>query len=119
MAAFAAATEPYQPPADRLPQTVGGVQPCSNGAGDDSDDSARAQGKQPDGEQHVEMDSQDAGQQQQRENEERREAAYSAMPAQLNTGAVGEVARTYSRLNSAQGILLNRMLKRVRLRTYS
>ena len=125
MDAFEAATAPYQPPADRLPVTASGaLQPCGSGAGSASDGSTFKKSQQgsplqadPAGRQAAER--QTAAAEQRRANEERREAAHEALPAQLHTGAVGEVARTYSRLNSSQGVVINRLLRRVRLRTYA
>ena len=147
MGAFEAATAPYQPPADRLPVTAGGsLQQRKSGSGSCTSGSSfqksqQAEVPQVDGacsiddlkqrlaaaEQRaaaaerraVAAERRAADLERRRTNEQRREAANDALPAQLQTGAVGEVARTYSRLNSAQGFVINRLLRRVRLRSYS
>lgn len=59
-----------------------------------------------------------AAAQQRRDGEERRLSAYAALPAQLQGQAVGEVARNYERLTSAQSFVITRLLRRVQLRSY-
>lgn len=120
MTAFEAATVPYQPPADELPLTSSGPPPCDGGKGSDGsslDATEQAAALQAGGDKQAAADEQDS--EQRRADEDRREAAHHALPAQLQTGAVGEVARNYARLNSSQDIIISRLLRRLRLRSYT
>lgn len=119
--AIEAATLPYQSHVDELPLTNSDLQPCEAmegcGKGGKDSDGSSLDNTEP----AASLQAAGGGNQaseERRANEDRREAAHVALPSQLQTATVGEVARNYSRLTSAQNIIVSRLLRRLRARTY-